>query len=91
LQRNKKNQGKPVAQRDAVTSHNSSTESGGLNASELVKELANLRREIRRRGDLHKEDSPLTNTISFALVDLTYSNRVVSKTVDTLHLLRIGC
>lgn len=54
-QRKKKTQGKPVAQREAVASE-SSTESEDPNASELLTELVKLRKEIRRRDELHKEE-----------------------------------
>ena len=47
---------KPVAQRDAVTSDDSATESEDLERAKLVKELIKLRREIRRRDELHKEE-----------------------------------
>jgi hypothetical protein len=52
----KKNQDKPVTQRDAGTSDDSATESEDLNTTTLVKELIKLRREIRRRDELHKEE-----------------------------------
>ncbi|KAJ5085332.1 hypothetical protein N7532_010103 [Penicillium argentinense] len=55
-QQRKKTQIEAVAQRDAATSDDSSTESDDLNAANLVKELAKLRREIRRRDDLHREE-----------------------------------
>ncbi|KAJ6105883.1 hypothetical protein N7512_009400 [Penicillium capsulatum] len=55
-QQRKKTQPKSIAQRDAGTSDDSSTESEDLNADKLVKELAKLRREIRRRDELHKEE-----------------------------------
>ncbi|KAI2863081.1 transcriptional regulator family: Zinc finger, CCHC-type [Aspergillus niger] len=55
-QRKKKNQGKPVAQRDAATSADSSAESEDSDTSKLVKEIVKLRREIRRRDELHKEE-----------------------------------
>lgn len=55
-QRKKKNQGKPVAQRDAATSDDSSAESEDSDTSKLVKEIVKLRREIRRRDELHKEE-----------------------------------
>ena len=45
-QRKKKTQSKPVAQREVITSE-SSTESEDPNASELLKELVKLRKEIR--------------------------------------------
>ena len=54
-QQKKKTQSKPVAQREAVASE-SSTESEGPIASELLKELAKLRKEIRQRDELHKEE-----------------------------------
>ena len=37
-------------------SDDSSTESDDLSAAKLVKELINLRREIRRRDELHKKE-----------------------------------
>lgn len=52
----KKTQDKPATQRDAVTSDDSATESEDLNTATLVKELIKLRREIRRRDELHKEE-----------------------------------
>ncbi|KAJ5117317.1 hypothetical protein N7448_010949 [Penicillium atrosanguineum] len=52
----KKTQDKLVTPRDAVTSDDSATESEDLNAATLVKELIKLRREIRRRDELHKEE-----------------------------------
>lgn len=54
-QRKKKTQGKPPAQREAVASE-SSTESEDPNASELLKELVKLRKEIRQRDELHKAE-----------------------------------
>ncbi|KAJ5264619.1 hypothetical protein N7505_007412 [Penicillium chrysogenum] len=54
-QRKKKTQSKPVAQREVIASE-SSTESEDPNASELLKELVKLRKEIRRRDELHKEE-----------------------------------
>ncbi|KAJ6118414.1 hypothetical protein N7471_013881 [Penicillium samsonianum] len=54
-QRKKKTQGKPVAQREVITSE-SSTESEDPNASELLKELVKLRKETRPRDELHKEE-----------------------------------
>ncbi|KAF4176666.1 hypothetical protein CNMCM8694_005650 [Aspergillus lentulus] len=55
-QRKKKNQGKPVAQREAATSDDSLTESEESDTSKLVKQIVKLRREIRRRDELHKEE-----------------------------------
>ncbi|KAI2946871.1 hypothetical protein CBS147323_11233 [Aspergillus niger] len=55
-QRKKKSQGKPVAQRDAATSDDSSAESEDSDTSKLVKEIVKLRREIRRRDELRKEE-----------------------------------
>jgi hypothetical protein len=46
----------PATQRDAVTSDDSATESEDLNTATLVKELIKLRREIRRRDELQKEE-----------------------------------
>lgn len=47
--------GRPVAQSEAVSS-DSSTESDDPNASELVRELIKLRKEIRLRDELHKKE-----------------------------------
>lgn len=55
-QRKKNVQGEPVSQREAVASNDSLTDSEDPNASDLVKELVKLRREITRRDDLHKEE-----------------------------------
>ncbi|OJJ65729.1 hypothetical protein ASPBRDRAFT_489104 [Aspergillus brasiliensis CBS 101740] len=55
-QRKKKNKGKPVAQREAATSDDSSTESEDSDASKLVKAIVKLRREIERRDESHKEE-----------------------------------
>ncbi|KAJ5201026.1 hypothetical protein N7449_005829 [Penicillium cf. viridicatum] len=55
-QQRKKPQTEPRGQRGAVTSDDSSTENEDLSAAKLVKELVNLRREIRRRDELHKEE-----------------------------------
>ncbi|KGO53503.1 hypothetical protein PEX2_061110 [Penicillium expansum] len=55
-QRKNEAQGKPVAQREAVTSDVASTESDDLNAADLVKELGKLRRDIKRRDGLHREE-----------------------------------
>jgi hypothetical protein len=54
-QQSKRTQDKTVAQRDAVASDDS-TESEDLNTAKLVKELVKLRREIRQRDDLHREE-----------------------------------
>jgi hypothetical protein len=51
----KKTQSKPVTQREAVA-FESSTESEDPDASELLKELVKLRKEIRQRDGLHKEE-----------------------------------
>ncbi|KAI3055135.1 hypothetical protein CBS147353_11357 [Aspergillus niger] len=55
-QQKKKNQGKPVAQRDEATSDDSSAESEDSDTSKLVKEIVKLRREIRRRDELYKKE-----------------------------------
>jgi hypothetical protein len=55
-QQRKKNQDRPATQRDAPTAEDSATESEGLGTAKLVEELVKLRREIRRRDDLHKEE-----------------------------------
>ncbi|KAJ5471279.1 hypothetical protein N7530_008636 [Penicillium desertorum] len=54
-QQKKKIRGKSVAQREVIASE-SPTESEDPNASELLKELVKLRKEIRRRDELHKEE-----------------------------------
>ncbi|KAJ5454931.1 hypothetical protein N7530_002430 [Penicillium desertorum] len=51
----KKTRSKPVAQREVIISE-SSTESEDPNAPKLLKELVKLRKEIRRRDELHKEE-----------------------------------
>ncbi|KAJ5492686.1 hypothetical protein N7539_001432 [Penicillium diatomitis] len=53
-QSKKKCQGKAVLQHDAVSSDDASTESEDLSATNLLKELVKLRKEIRRRDDVHK-------------------------------------
>jgi hypothetical protein len=55
-QRKKNLQGEPVSQREAVASNDSPTDSEDPNNLDLVKELVKLRREIRRRDDLHREE-----------------------------------
>jgi hypothetical protein len=54
----KKPQDKPATQRDATASESdgSATESEDLDTATLVKELVKLRREIRRRDELHKTE-----------------------------------
>mgnify|MGYP006902578293 FL=1 len=54
-QQKKRTRGKPVAQREAVTSDNASTETDDTKAANLVNELVKLRRDIKRRDDLHRE------------------------------------
>ncbi|KAJ6009017.1 hypothetical protein N7522_004033 [Penicillium canescens] len=55
-QQNKRTRGKPVAQREAVTSDDASNESDDTNAANLVKELVKLRRDTKRRDDSHREE-----------------------------------
>ncbi|OQE10081.1 hypothetical protein PENFLA_c095G09535, partial [Penicillium flavigenum] len=55
-QQRKRTRAKPVAQREAVTSDDASTESDDTNAANLVKELVKLRRDIKRRDDSHREE-----------------------------------
>ncbi|KAJ5264575.1 hypothetical protein N7505_007368 [Penicillium chrysogenum] len=55
-QQKKRTRGKPVAQREAMTSDDASTESDDTNAANLVKELVKLRRDIKRRDDSHREE-----------------------------------
>ncbi|KAI1828919.1 transcriptional regulator family: Zinc finger, CCHC-type [Penicillium roqueforti] len=51
-----KTENKPVAQREAVTSDAALTESDDTSAANLMKELMKLRRDIKRRDDLHREE-----------------------------------
>ena len=55
-QRKNEAQGKPVAQCEAVTLDDASTESDDLDVADLVKELVKLRRHIKRRDGLHREE-----------------------------------
>ncbi|KAJ6163833.1 hypothetical protein N7497_003812 [Penicillium chrysogenum] len=55
-QRKNEAQGKPVAQHEAVTLDDASTESDDLDVADLVKELVKLRRDIKRRDGLHREE-----------------------------------
>lgn len=67
----KKTQGKPVAQREAVTSDDASTESDDTNTASLVKELVKLRRDIKRRDDFHrKEMQKVKEEFSAALTEV---------------------
>ena len=60
----KKTQDKPATQRDAVTSDDSATES---------EELIKLRREIRRRDELHKEElQKVKDEFSAALAEVRH-------------------
>jgi hypothetical protein len=69
----KKTQDKPATQRDAVTSDDSATESENLNTATLVKELIKLRREIRRRDELHKEElQKVKDEFSAALAEVRH-------------------
>jgi len=69
----KKTRDKPATQRDAVTSDDSATESEDLNTATLVKELIRLRREIRRRDELHKEElQKIKDEFSAALAEVRH-------------------
>lgn len=46
----------PEAQRDAATSDDAATDGDELDVSNLVREIAKLRREIRLRDELHEEE-----------------------------------
>ncbi|KAJ6100341.1 hypothetical protein N7467_001876, partial [Penicillium canescens] len=71
----KKTQDNPATQPDAVTSDDSATESEDLNTATLVKELIKLRREIRRRDDLHKEElQKVKEEFSIALAEACAQN-----------------
>lgn len=85
-QQRKKTQAKPVAQRDAVTSDDSSTESEDRNAAKLVKELVKLRREIRRRDELHKEElQKVKEEFSAALAEVRHELQTLTDRPPTLQ------
>jgi hypothetical protein len=85
-QQKKKTQAKPVAQRDAVTSDDSSTESEDRNAAKLVKELVKLRREIRRRDELHKEElQKVKEEFSAALAEVRHELQTLTDRPPTLQ------
>uniref|UniRef100_A0A093Y6E5 Uncharacterized protein n=1 Tax=Talaromyces marneffei PM1 TaxID=1077442 RepID=A0A093Y6E5_TALMA len=70
-QQRKKNQDRPATQRDAPIAEDSATESEDLGPTKLVEELVKLRREIRRRDDLHKEElKKVKEEFSAALVEV---------------------
>jgi hypothetical protein len=55
-QQRKKKQGRPATQHDEPASDGPSTEGEDLDTTKLVEELTKLRREIRRRDDLHRDE-----------------------------------
>ncbi|THC88431.1 hypothetical protein EYZ11_012124 [Aspergillus tanneri] len=55
-QQRKEKQGRPATQHDEPTSDDPSTESEDLDTVKLVEELTKLRREIRRRDDMHRDE-----------------------------------
>ncbi|KAJ5522366.1 hypothetical protein N7527_006481 [Penicillium freii] len=55
-QSQQKKRTEPESQPDRATSDESATESNDLDVNNLVKEIAKLRREIRLRDELHKEE-----------------------------------
>lgn len=91
-QQRKKTQPKSVAQRDAGTSDDSSTESEDLNADKLVKELAKLRREIRRRDELHKEElRKVKEEFSAALAEVRHELQTLADSPPTPQALSEPC
>ncbi|KAJ6114720.1 hypothetical protein N7486_000498 [Penicillium sp. IBT 16267x] len=67
----------PIEQeeRNSATSDDSSTESEDLSTANLVKELVKLRREIRRRDELHKEElQKIKEEFSAALTEVCSPN-----------------
>ncbi|KAJ6045702.1 uncharacterized protein N7446_012566 [Penicillium canescens] len=82
-QKEKKTQGNPVAQREAVTS-DSSTESEDPNASELVRELVKLRKEIKLRDELHKEElRKAKEEFSAALAEVRHELQILTDRSST--------
>ncbi|KAJ5215561.1 uncharacterized protein N7498_001968 [Penicillium cinerascens] len=80
----KKTQDKPVTQREAVTSDDSATESEDLNAATLVKELIKLRREIRRRDELHKKElQKVKEEFSVALAEVRHELQTLTDRPST--------
>jgi small-conductance mechanosensitive channel len=55
-QQRKKKQGKPATQNDEPTSDDPPTEGEDLDTVKLVEELTKLRREIRQRDNLHRDE-----------------------------------
>ncbi|KAJ5730151.1 uncharacterized protein N7483_004659 [Penicillium malachiteum] len=63
----------PDAQRDVATSDDAATEGDELDISNLVTEIAKLRREIRLREELHKEELQKTREeFGAALAEVRY-------------------
>jgi hypothetical protein len=90
-QRGKKNLGNPVAQGEAVTS-DSSTESEDPNASELVRELVKLRKEIRLRDDLHKRElQKIKEGFSAALAEIRLELQNLTDGLPTPQALSEPC
>ncbi|KAJ5464916.1 uncharacterized protein N7458_000602 [Penicillium daleae] len=88
----KKRQGKPVAQHDALSSDDSSTESEDLNATNLLKELVKLRKEIRRRDDVHqKELQKIKEEFSAALAEVRLELQTLTDGLPTPQALSELC
>jgi hypothetical protein len=75
----KKTQDKPATPHDAATSDDSATESEYLNTASLVKELIKLRREIRRRDELHKQElQKVKDEFSAALAEVRHELQILT-------------
>ncbi|KAJ5737222.1 uncharacterized protein N7483_002347 [Penicillium malachiteum] len=75
----------PEAQRDVTTSDDAATEGDELDVSNLVREIAKLRREIRLRDELHKEELQKTReefgaTLAESLTDRNTTPQCHSET-----------
>ena len=82
----KKPQDKPATQRDATASESdgSATESEDLDTATLVKELVKLRREIRRRDELHKTElQKVKEEFSVALAEVRHELQALSDSPST--------
>lgn len=91
-QQKKKSQDKPAAQHDAVSLDDSSTESADLKATNLLKELVKLRREIRRRDDLHKKElQKIKEEFSAALAEVRQELQTLADRSPTPQALSEPC
>jgi hypothetical protein len=91
-QSKKKRQGIPVPQQDAASSDDSSTESEDLSATDLLKELVKLRKEIRRRDDLHKKElQKIKEEFSAALAEVRHELQTLTDRSPTPQALSEAC